>query len=167
MKKYTRKEKKRLFSIFGCVLSVGLLLIVCSFFMDGAKDVADQYAYGMKTFSAETIVDLYKEEMILESYNSKKEMIKDYEEMFEELKDDYYRIEDYEISDNFKIFKDEEFKYKQDQLYEYYGIDKKLIEQIRLYTVKYECNEDGEEKNTEQGILVARIDGKWYYIGNE
>lgn len=167
MKKYTRKEKKKLFVLFGCVLSVGLLLIVFRFFMVGAKDVVDQYAYGVKTFSAEKIVDLYKEEMILESYESKKDMIKDYEEMFEELKDDYYRIEDYEISDNFKIYKDEEFKYKQDQLYEYYGIDKKLIEQIRLYTVKYHCNEDGEAKTTEQDILVAKIDARWYYIGNE
>jgi len=41
MKKYTRKEKKRLFVLFGCILLVGLFLVVFSFFIVGAKDVVD------------------------------------------------------------------------------------------------------------------------------
>ena len=167
MKKITRKEKKRLIIIFGVVLFIGLLLVLCRAFVDDARDVVRQYAYGMRTYNAEKIVDLYKEEMIFESYESRKDMVKDYEEMFQELKDDYYRINDFEINDNYKIYEGEELKYQKDKLKEYYGIEKKIVEEIRLYTITFDCNDDGEAKETEQSVLIAKMDGHWYYIGNE
>lgn len=167
MQKITRKERKRLSIIFGIILFIGLLFIGCSIFIDNAKDIVNKYAYGMKTSNADKIVDLYKEEMIFESYKSKKEMVKDYKDMFKDLKDEHYIINSYEIDDDYKVYKDEEFKYQRDLLIEYYGIEKKEIEEIRLYTIYFDCNDDGEKKETKQGVIVAKIDSHWYYIGNE
>ena len=167
MQKITRKEKKRLTIIFGIILFIGLLIIVCSIFIDDAKDVVNQFAYGMKTSNANKIVDLYKEEMIYESYDSKNEIINDYEEMFNELKEDHYIVESYHIENKYKVYEGEELKKQKDMLVEYYGIDKNTIDELRLYTINFECNDDGKKKNTKQNVIIAKIENNWYYIGSE
>ena len=167
MQKITRKEKKRLTIIFGIILFIGLLIIVCSIFIDDAKDVVNQFAYGMKTSNAKRIVDLYKEEMIYESYDSKNEIINDYEEMFNELREDHYIVESYHIENKYKVYKGEELKKQKDMLVEYYGIDKNTIDELRLYTINFECNDDGKKKNTKQNVIIAKIENNWYYIGSE
>ena len=167
MQKINRKEKKRLAIIFGIILFIGLLVIGCSMFIDEAKDVVNQYAYGMKSSNAQKIVNLYKEDMIYESYGSKKEMIQDYEDMFNVLKEEHYIVESYEIDDKYKVYKGDELKKQVDSLVDYYGIEKNTIDEIRMYTVHFKCNDDGEKKNTKQDVIVAKIDNHWYYIGTE
>lgn len=163
----SRKEKKIIIIVTGLVITLCFTILLLNFLLGGAKNIVSKYANGMKHFNAEKIVELYNDQMIKESYSSKKEMIKDYDEMFKYLKEDYYKINSYSISDNYKVYSGDEFDYKVDELVEHYNFKEKEIKEIRLYTVTFECMADGENKEVEHKVLVSKINGHWYYVGNE
>lgn len=162
-----RKEKRIIIIVTGAVIALCFIIMLFHVLFGGAQNVVSKYAQGMKHFNSEKIVELYNNQMIKESYSSEKEMIKDYDEMFKYLKEDYYKINSYSISDNYKVYKDDELDYKINELVEHYNFKEKEIKEIRLYTVTFECIADGESKEVDHKVLVAKINGHWYYIGNE
>ena len=106
-------------------------------------------------------------EMIKESYDSKEDMIEDYDLMFSEMKDSYYEIVKYTVKSDYKLYEGNELDYQIDQLEEYYKISSKDVKEIRRYTVDFECNYDGELKEVENKVIIAKIKHKWYLIGTE
>ena len=151
-----RKEKRIIIIVTGAVIALCFIIMLFHVLFGGAKNVVSKYAQGMKYFNSEKIVELYNNHMI-----------KDYDEMFKYLKEDYYKINSYSISDNYKVYKGDELDYKINELVEHYNFKEKEIKEIRLYTVTFECMADGESKEVDHKVLVAKINGHWYYIGNE
>ena len=151
-----RKEKRIIIIVTGVVIALCFIIMLFHVLFGGAKNVVSKYAQGMKHFNSEKIVELYNNQMI-----------KDYDEMFKYLKEDYYKINSYSISDNYKVYKGDELDYKINELVEHYNFKEKEIKEIRLYTVTFECMADGESKEVDHKVLVAKINGHWYYIGNE
>ena len=166
MAKINRKEKKIMIVLTGVVVALCLIILLFNTLFGSAKNVVTKYAQGMKNFNSEKIVELYNDQMIKESYESAEEMIEDYDEMFKYLKDDYYKINSYTISDNYKTYEGDELEYQVNELVEHYNFKEKEIKEIRLYNVIFECDADGEAKEVEHKVLVAKINGHWYYIGN-
>lgn len=167
MAKKIINEKKLMTLILIVIAVIVVLSFVISFLFGGAKGVARDYAKGMKNFDSKAIVDLYMYEMIEESYDSKEDMIEEYNIMFEDMKDSYYKITRYTVSSDYKLYEGNELDYQIDNLENDYKIDAKSIKEIRRYTVSFECNYDGEYKEVEHKLIIAKINNKWYLIGTE
>ena len=161
-------NEKNLMILIMLVVVIDLVIIFAiSIIFGGAKGVVNDYAKGMKNFDSKLIVDLYMNEMIKESYDSREDMIEDYDLMFSEMKDSYYEIVKYTVKSDYKLYEGNELDYQIDQLEEYYKISSKDVKEIRRYTVDFECNYDGELKEVENKVIIAKIKHKWYLIGTE
>lgn len=160
-------EKKLIIFIMLVVIAIVIIIFGISMIFGGAKSVVNDYAKGMKNFDSKLIVNLYMDEMIKESYNSKDDMIEEYDSIFSDMKDSYYEIIKYTVKSDYKLYEDNELDYQIDQLEEYYKISPKDVKEIRRYTINFECNYDGELKDVENKVIVAKINNKWYLIGTE
>ena len=160
-------EKNLMILIMLVVIVIVIIIFGINLIFGGAKSVVNDYAKGMKNFDSKLIVNLYMDEMIKESYDSKEEMIDEYDLMFSDMKDSYYEIIKYTIKSDYKLYEGNELDYQIDQLEEYYKISPKDVKEIRRYTVNFECNYDGELKEVENKVIIAKIKNKWYLIGIE
>jgi hypothetical protein len=113
------------------------------------------------------IVDLYVDKMIKESYKSKNDMIKEFDVLFKEMEDSYFKILRYDVDKNYKLYEDKELKYQKEVLVDYYKIKEKDIKEIRRYTITFYCSDDGEEKEVEHKLNIAKIGKKWFLISTE
>ena len=147
------------------ILCVMVLIVAKAF--NGAGNVVNKYAQGMMEFDSKKIVSLYDNQMISESYDSREDMVKDYDEMFKYLKEDYYKINNYIIDSKYNKLEGKEFNSKLNELVEHYKYKKKDVEEIRLYKVTFECDVNGTIKEVEHNIFVSKIKGEWFYIGND
>ena len=160
-------EKKVVFFI---IIIMSLIIsgtFCCVMLFGGAKRVASEYAKGMQLFDSTIIANLYIEEMIKESYNSKEDMIKEFDDLFKDMEDSYFKILKYKIDKNYKLYENNEFEYQKDVLVDYYKLKEKDIKEIRRYTVTFYCSDDGDDREVEHKLNIAKIGGKWYLISTE
>lgn len=160
-------EKNLMILIMLIVITIVVIIFGISMIFGGAKGIVKDYAKGMKNFDSKLIVNLYMDEMIKESYDSKEDMMDEYDSMFSDMKDSYYEIIKYTIKSDYKLYEGNELDYQIDQLEEYYKISPKDVKEIRRYTINFECNYDGELKDVESKVIIAKIKSKWYLIGTE
>lgn len=165
MKKIDEK-KLMLFIVIITVVLVGLGFGFTVIF-GGAKKVALDYAKGMSNFDSKLIADLYLEEMFKESYETKEDMIKELDVMFENMMSSGFQIIRYEFAKDYKIYKEQELEERKKILIEYYKIDDTDIKEIRRYDVTFYCVDDNGSKEVEMKLNIAKIKNKWYLISTE
>lgn len=165
MKNFNEK-KVVIFLIIILIVLISIIFALSTIF-GGAKMVANNYAKGMSNFDSKTIADLYIEEMILESYESKNAMIEEFDTLFQGMKDSYFQILKYDVDKNYKQYEGKELEYQKDVLVDYYKIDENEIKEIRRYSVVFYCSDDGENKEVETKLNIANIGNKWYLISTE
>ncbi len=167
MNKKNINEKKLMILIMIVVVLIVIFAVMFNILFSGARGIAKDYAKGMKNFDSKLIVDLYMDEMIKESYESREDMMKEYDAMFKEMEDGYSEVLRYKIDDNYKLYEGNEYDYQVKKLKEDFKISPEDVKEIRRYTIIFECNYDSELKEVENKILVGKIKSKWYLIGLE
>lgn len=163
MSRINLSKKKILFVFFVLVI---LIFIFLDFFITTPKEVVNNYAKGMKNFNSTAIVNLYMDNMVVESYDSKDDMIEEFDLMFEDLKGKDFIINSYKINKDYKKLSGDEFDYRIAQLEEYYKI-KSEIDELRIYNIDFKCSSNGETDKVEQVIIIGKIRFNWYLIGIE
>lgn len=161
------KTDKRLIGGTVGVVAVVVLLILL-LFVNPSKSVVKKYAEAMLDYDAKEIVSITHEDMIdyFEDLTGKdyKDMLKD---NFELLKDSGYKYKEYEIDNDYKKYDKDDVEDIAEEWDDNYGIDEKSVKAVRRYTVKFKVSKDGKRDTKKMKILVAKIDGKWYYMGEE
>lgn len=160
-------EKKLMIITMFVVVLIVLLIFGITMLFGGAERVATKYAKGMSNFDANMIVSLYNDKMIKESYETKDEMVKEFDLMFKQMKDSYFQILKYDVDSNYKLYEGNELDYHINALVDYYKIDEKDIKEIRRYTVTFYCSDDGDSREVENKLNIAKIKNKWYLISTE
>lgn len=161
------KTDKRLIGGTVGVVAVVVLLILL-LFVNPSKSVVKKYAEAMLDYDAKEIVSITHEDMIdyFEDLTGKdyKDMLKD---NFELLKDSGYKYKEYEIDNDYKKYDKDDVEDIAEEWDDNYGIDEKSVKAVRRYTVKFKVSKDGKRDTKKMKILVTKIDGKWYYMGEE
>lgn len=161
------KTDKRLIAGTVGVVAVVVLLILL-LFVNPSKSVVKKYAEAMLDYDAKEIVSITHEDMIdyFEDLTDKdyKDMLKD---SFDLLKDSGYKYKEYEIDSDYKKYDKDDVEDIAEEWDDSYGIDEKSVKAVRRYTVKFKVSKDGKRDTKKMKILVAKIDGKWYYMGEE
>ena len=161
-------QKSKLFLILIIVFSLCIIFIfyLVSRF-GGAGGVVFDYAEGMQSFNSKKIVDLYFEDMLKESYESKAEMIEEFDKLFNDMRESSLKITKFDVDNNYKLYKASEYDYQKEILVKYYGIDENYISEIRGYVVTFYCVSGKEKKEVESNLIVAKIKKNWYLISTE
>lgn len=167
MRNILKNQKTVMVIIPIVVVMICVVVLIAVKLFNGAGNVVTKYAQGMMEFDSEKIVSLYDDKMVSESYDSIEDMVKDYDEMFKYLKEDYYKINNYVIDSKYNKLEGKDFNSKLNELVEHYKYKKRDVEEIRLYKVTFECDVDGSIKEVEHNIFVSKIKGEWFYIGND
>lgn len=160
-------EKKLMLLIVIIVVLLVVMAFGISILFGGAKRVASNYAKGMSNYDSKLIADLYIEEMFKESYQSKEEVIKELDTMFDSMKSAGFQIVRYEFDKHYKVYENKELDERKKQLIEYYKIEDKSIKEIRRYDVTFYCVYENESKEVEMKLNIAKIKNKWYLISTE
>ena len=150
------------------IVLIFILLYTCLFFIntssDDAREVAIKYAKSFKNFDSERIVSVFHEKMILESYDSKDDMIEYFNQSFESLKKGNYKINSYSVSKEYQTYKEQKLGNFLDELNDEYGISKSSVKEIRCYTITFYIINDNNKSTSVQEAVIANIDGHWYYL---
>lgn len=161
-----KTDKRLIIGTVGVVAIVVLLILLLC--VNPSKSVVKTYAEAMLDYDAKQIVSITHEDMIdyFEDLTDKdyKDMLKD---SFEMLKDAGYKYKEYEIDNDYKKYDKDDVEDISEEWDDDYGIDEKSVKAVRRYTVKFKVSVDGERDTKKVKILVAKIDGKWYYMGEE
>lgn len=161
-----KTDKRLIGGTVGVVVVVVLLILLL--FVNPSKSVVKKYAEAMLDYDAKEIVSITHEDMIdyFEDLTGKdyKDMLKD---NFELLKDSGYKYKEYEIDNDYKKYDKDDVEDMAEEWDDNYGIDEKSVKAVRRYTVKFKVSKDGKRDTKKMKILVAKIDGKWYYMGEE
>ena len=96
MRNILKNQKTVMVIIPIVVVMICVIVLIAVKLFNGAGNVVTKYAQGMMEFDSEKIVSLYDDKMVSESYDSIEDMVKDYDEMFKYLKEDYYKINNYQ-----------------------------------------------------------------------
>ncbi len=160
------KTDKKLQIGTGIVVLVLVLFLLLGL-MNPSKSVAKKYAEAMLDYDAKAMVKLTHEDMI-DYYD---DMFDDYEEMleegFEELEDEDIEYKSYTIDGDYKKYDDKDLRKFAKQLDTIYDIDRDSVKEVRRYTIKFKIDNDGDKDTEKEKVLVAKIDGKWYFVGTE
>ncbi len=161
-----KTDKRLIGGTVGVVAVVVLLILLLC--VNPSKSVVKKYAEAMLDYDAKEIVSITHEDMIdyFEDLTDKdyKDMLKD---SFEMLKDAGYKYKEYEIDNDYKKYDKDDVEDIAEEWDDDYGIDEKSVKAVRRYTVKFKVSMDGKRETKKVKILVAKIDGKWYYMGEE
>lgn len=160
------KTDKRLIGGTAAVVLVIVLLLML-LLINPSKSVVKTYAEALVKYDSEQYVSILHEDWVDEAYGDEDDAIDSLEEMF-----DYYGEEDivyksYEIDSDYKKYDEDDLEDYAEYLDEYFGIKEKSVKAIRRYTVKFKIKEDGKYDTKKVKVLVAKIDGKWYFVGTE
>lgn len=159
--------------MIGTVVAVVVIVLVFFLlFVNPAKSVAKKYAKAMVNYDAEAIVEITHKDMIdsMEDY-LEYAGYDDYEEMledsFDKLEDEDYEYKSYKIDGDYKKYDKDDVEDIAEEWEDAYDIDEKDVQAVRRYTIKFEVDEDGDDETEKVKVLIAKIDGKWYFMGEE
>ena len=157
----------------GTVIAVVIvLLLFLLLFVNPSKNVVKKYAKAMVNYDAKAIVDITHDDMV----DSMEKLLKysdydDYEEMleaaFEELEDNDYEYKSYKIDGDYKKYDKDDVEDIAEEWEESYDINEKDVQAVRRYTIKFKVDDDGDDDTEKVKVLVAKIKGKWYFMGEE
>ncbi|MGN1371702.1 MAG: hypothetical protein ACI4XM_05470 [Candidatus Coprovivens sp.] len=155
--------------IIGTVAFVAVIvLLVILLFVNPSKSVAKQYADAMVEYDAKAIVNITHKDVIdyFEDFygDDYKDYLKDY---FDQLEDSKYKYREYELSDDYKKYDKDDVEDFAEDWDDLYGLDEKSVSAVRRYTIKFKVSNDGKRDTIKVKVLVAKIDGKWYFMGEE
>lgn len=164
------KNDKKLMIGTGVVVLVVVLLFAL-LFVNPSKSVAKKYANAMVKYDAKAIVEITHEDMIKSMEEYLEYLDQDYEEMleesFEELEDSDIEYKSYKIDGDSKKYDKDDLEELAETLEDSYDIDEKDVTAARRYTIRFEIDEDGDDEEEKVKVVVAKIKGKWYFIGEE
>jgi hypothetical protein len=150
------------------VTVVVVILLFALLFINPSKSIVKKYAKAMVNYDAKTIVKISHEDMIdaMEEY-----LTVDYEEMleekFEEFEDNDIEYKKYKIDKDYKKYDKDDVEDLAENLEDMYDIEEKDVTAARRYTIRFEIDEDGDKEKEKVKVVVAKIKGKWYFIGEE
>ncbi len=160
------KTERKLQIGTGIVVLVLVLFLLLGL-MNPSKNVAKKYAKAMVNYDAKTIVKITHED-IIDYYE---DIVDDYEEMieegFEELEDEDIKYKSYKVDGDYKKYDDKDLRKFAKQLDTLYDIDRDSVKEVRRYTIRFKVDNDGDKDTEKEKVLVAKIDGKWYFVGTE
>lgn len=149
------------------VVVLVLVLLFALVFINPAKAVVKKYAKAMVNYDAKAIVEITHEgqiDVIEKVYDDYEEML---EKGFETLEDADYEYKSFKIDGDYKKYDKDDVEEMAEEWEEAYDIDEKDVQAVRRYTVEFKVDDDGDEDKEKVKVLVAKIDGKWYFMGEE
>lgn len=163
-----KSDEKTRNSIIIVVAAVVLLIVLKLVLFPSPMSVVKTYCKGMKNFDAKKIVSTMNKDMVkaaeedLEEYSDSDDLEEYLDDMFEELKDNDYKIKSYEIDSDYDKYDKDDLEDLADAIEDNYGIKASKIKAARKYTVKMKVRSDDKTETQKQKIVVVKIGMKWY-----
>lgn len=164
-----KSDEKTRNNIIIVVAAVILLIVLKLVLFPSPMSVLKTYCKGMKNFDAKKIVSTMNKDMVkaaeedLEDLNSDYDDLEDMlDDMFEELKDNDYKIKSYEIDSDYDKYDKDDLEDLADAIEDNYDIKASKVKAARKYTVKMKVKNDDETKTEKSKIVLVKIGMKWY-----
>ena len=164
-----KKNNTKLYAIIGGAVLVVLILIGVLAGGGSVDSVVKKYADACVDFDAAKIVSVmhpkyieYIEKNMDDDYKNVTEAV---QAVFDDAEEDL-DIKSYVIDEEVEEYTEEEMTLITATMKTTFDIEAESVKAIKVYTIEFTADYEGEEETEEVELLMVQVDNKWYVFGD-